>query len=143
MLLFWGDMLKLQYDRSQQAMIAYNDDNSKIKSWECHDDFVEGFNDSGDPHESLPNGFYPHAWAEDHDTAMANGIAYGSFYIHTGDPRGRDIHGGGSSCEDPYADRQGWFPTYGCLRMQNEDGIELSNLMMENGNDIGLEVTNG
>ena len=47
-------------------------------------------------------------------------------YIDTGDPRGRDIHGGGSSLPDPYAPRQGWRPTKGCTRGQNEDIQELN-----------------
>jgi hypothetical protein len=49
--------------------------------------------------------------------------AYGpeGAYIDTGDPRGRDIHGGGSGLRNPYAPRQGWRPTRGCTRGQNED----------------------
>ncbi|HEX7028793.1 MAG TPA: RHS repeat-associated core domain-containing protein, partial [Gammaproteobacteria bacterium] len=49
--------------------------------------------------------------------------AYGpdGAYIDTGDPRGRDIHGGGSCLDDPYADKQGWCKTLGCTRGQNED----------------------
>jgi RHS repeat-associated protein len=42
-------------------------------------------------------------------------------YIETNDPRGRDIHGGGSGLKDPYANKQGWRKTYGCTRGQNED----------------------
>lgn len=37
---------------------------------------------------------------------------------------GRDgigVHGGGSDLPDPFADRQGWEWTFGCLRLQNED----------------------
>lgn len=49
--------------------------------------------------------------------------AYGpdGAYIDTGDPRGRDIHGGGSRLRDPFAPEQGWAPTQGCTRGQNED----------------------
>ncbi|MCM2268198.1 MAG: hypothetical protein NDI60_10550 [Elusimicrobiales bacterium] len=46
-------------------------------------------------------------------------------YIDTGDDRGRDIHGGGSSLDDPYAPNQGWLPTFGCTRAQNADLQEL------------------
>ncbi len=42
-------------------------------------------------------------------------------YIRVRDRRGRDIHGGGSSLPDPFASRQGWRPTMGCTRGQNED----------------------
>lgn len=49
--------------------------------------------------------------------------AYGpnGSYIDTGDPRGRDIHGGGSRLPDPFAPNQGWTPTLGCTRGQNAD----------------------
>lgn len=49
--------------------------------------------------------------------------AYGpdGSYIDTGDRRGRDIHGGGSRLRDPFAPQQGWVPTMGCTRGQNED----------------------
>ncbi|MEF4893292.1 hypothetical protein U9Z83_08315, partial [Escherichia coli] len=40
-------------------------------------------------------------------------------------PRARWLHGGGSSLRDPYAPRQGWKPTMGCTRAQNEDVDEL------------------
>ena len=70
----------------------------------------------------------------------AYGPAYGNFYITTHDPRARDVHGGGSGLPDPYADYQGWIPTYGCLRMQNADGVELSKMIIEGGNNVVLTV---
>jgi hypothetical protein len=50
-------------------------------------------------------------------------IAYGpnGSYIDTGDSRGRDIHGGGAGLKDPFASNQGWKPTVGCTRGQNDD----------------------
>jgi RHS repeat-associated protein len=41
--------------------------------------------------------------------------------LRTDDERGRWLHGGGSCLDDPTAPRQGWCPTHGCTRMQNED----------------------
>lgn len=35
--------------------------------------------------------------------------------------RGRWLHGGGTGLPNPDAPRQGWMPTYGCTRLQNED----------------------
>ena len=52
-------------------------------------------------------------------------------YIDTGDPRGRDIHGGGSGLTDPYAPRQGWVPTPGCTRGQNEDVRRLGDAIQD------------
>lgn len=49
--------------------------------------------------------------------------AYGPLgaFIDTGDPLGRDIHGGGSGLAYPLAPHQGWCVTYGCTRGQNVD----------------------
>lgn len=52
-------------------------------------------------------------------------------YLDTGDPRGRDIHGGGSCSKDPTADRQGWCVTLGCTRAQNEDLIEFNQKILQ------------
>ncbi len=87
---------------------------------------------------SLPNGVYTGVTAEVTDGAY--GPAYGNFYITTRDPRARDIHGGGSGLPDPYADYQGWIPTYGCLRMQNADGVVLSRMIIDSGNSVVLTV---
>jgi len=59
--------------------------------------------------------------------------AYGpsGAYIDTGDSRGRDIHGGGSSLQNPLAPKQGWQPTFGCTRGQNEDVIEMGNRIQD------------
>lgn len=45
---------------------------------------------------------------------------------------GRDgimAHGGGSGAIDPLAKRQGWIPTLGCIRLQNEDVIKLGHFV--------------
>ncbi len=52
-------------------------------------------------------------------------------YINTSDPRKRHIHGGGSGSDNPFADYQGWYPTYGCTRGQNKDVIELGKRILE------------
>jgi hypothetical protein len=129
-------MSNLIYSRDKDIITYYRDDDS-IYPYECHHNFEEGTNADGEERETLPNGNYT-AVAEPYPAE--NSRAYGTFYISTGDSRGRDIHGGGSACEDPYADYQELYPTYGCLRMYNKDGIELSNLMIEDGNEIPLEV---
>ena len=48
-------------------------------------------------------------------------------YIKTGDPRGRDIHGGGTSLKkEHYKDpNQPLTPTFGCSRGHNQDIINL------------------
>jgi len=49
-------------------------------------------------------------------------ISYGpNDILRTDDERGRWLHGGGLGLRDPFAPRQGWAPTHGCTRLQNED----------------------
>ena len=45
-----------------------------------------------------------------------------------------------SGLTNPYAPRQGFVKTYGCLRMQNADGEELSRLIIDHGNSVPLVV---
>lgn len=129
---------EIQFQRSKQMMFGMDEQYQVIGQWPCKDDFVPGYNATGDPRGSLPNGVYTGVTAE--VTNGAYGPAYGNFYITTHDPRARDVHGGGSGLPDPYADYQGWIPTYGCLRMQNADGVELSKMIIEGGNNVVLTV---
>lgn len=135
-------MLKeIQFQRTKQMIYAMDENYNVIGEWPCHSDFYPGYNEEGDPRGSLPDGTYYDVSAE--VTNGCYGPAYGNFYISSGDPRGRDIHGGGSDLDDPYADYQGWEPTYGCLRMQNADGVELSQMIIDAedaGNDVTLTV---
>lgn len=126
--------MELVYSRKDQMIYLVEGDS--VKGWECRNDFVQDPS-SENVQESLPLGSY--TVSADEPPAQ-NNAPYGTFYITTGDPRGRDIHGGGSGCEDPLADRQGWCPTYGCLRMQNADGQELSRLIIDAGNSVPLTV---
>lgn len=50
-------------------------------------------------------------------------------YIETNDPRGRDIHGGGSNLADPYAADQPLTNTLGCTRGHNSDVQALGNMI--------------
>ena len=136
-------MSKLHYD-GLKLLLAYTRDDGSVYTYECHNQYEGGLNEYGEARASLPNGVYSNAWAETYEMAMKNGPSYGCGYIHTGDSRGRDIHGGGSSLEEPYADSQGWLCTYGCLRMQNKDVVELSAMMLEDGATYpggGIELT--
>jgi YD repeat-containing protein len=61
---------------------------------------------------------------------------YGAYIdVHDPEGRGRNIHGGGScpgnSYSDPVAPQQGWCPTMGCTRGQNEDVIALANAVRQ------------
>ncbi len=51
--------------------------------------------------------------------------SFGTAKMRTTDPDLRWIHGGGSGLSDPWAPQQGWKPTEGCTRAQNEDVDQL------------------
>ncbi|SRR6266404_2607287 len=74
---------------------------------------------------SLPGAGDPFSTPDVSRAYRGDRVSYGpdGAYIETGDPRHRNLHGGGSfrNITDPYAPRQGWCPTYGCTRLQNED----------------------
>lgn len=128
-------IVQLQFMRRTQKIYTMNEQGQVVDAYECRDAFVAGYNEEGLPRASLPNGNY-YVSAE----LVSYGPQYGTFYITTGDYRGRDIHGGGSACADPYAPRQGWHKTLGCLRMQNEDGENLAKTIIDSGNNMLLEV---
>ncbi len=44
--------------------------------------------------------------------------------------RGIGLHGGGSGLKNPFAPRQGWNPTHGCIRLQNVDMSPVATLIM-------------
>lgn len=132
--------------------VYWTDNTGKIiKSWQASDDIIGWKNREGETRESLPAGEYI---ATAYTPGINYGRAYGTGYIDTGDSRGRDIHGGGSRLtskdevaqdfvnkEGAYAPRQELLPTYGCIRMHNEDVEELCNLIIDEGNNIPLHVS--
>lgn len=127
------------YSHDVESIYWIDDDGRIVKLWSCSDKVDRRtLNEFGQPRESLPNGTYT---ARASEPGVKYGEAYGTFYIDTGDYRGRDIHGGGSKLADPYAPRQDRLkPTLGCLRMYNSDGEELSQLIIDHGNDVPLTV---
>jgi len=129
--------MKAVYSRVDQRIYVLDDGGAVLVSYEARNEFFPGENEHGEPHESLPIGEYvltaEEYPAEDND-------AFGSGYIDTGDKRGRVFHGGGSGLDAPRAPRQGWYPTLGCIRMQNEDCEDLSRRIIEAGNEVPLTV---
>lgn len=106
-------------------------------AWECHDVGVGDANPpNGDAYGHLckcPPGVGYRIAAPMHLDPPER--AYGSWFIPIEDDAAGDmeeheregigIHGGGSDLEDPFAPRQGWEWTFGCLRMQNADLAQL------------------
>lgn len=129
-------MLTLVFSRTDQRITAY-DGEEVIASYEARHAHFSGRNAEGQPYESLPIGNYT---AVADEPPAEDSDEFGTFYISTGDYRGRDFHGGGSGLDEPKLPRQGWYPTLGCIRMQNEDGEALSRLIIDAGNAVPLEV---
>ena len=129
--------MRIVFQRTEQLITVYDALGVELAKYECRNAFFEGQNSDGQPYESLPIGDYV---ANAEEPPAEDSDEFGTFYISTGDYRGRDIHGGGSGLDDPKAPRQGWYPTLGCLRMQNEDGQALSRLIIGAGNNVPLEV---
>jgi len=69
-------------------------------------------------------------------------VSYGieGAYIETNDIRGRDIHGGGITLADPYADTQQLTVTIGCTRGHNVDVKALGNMINDFKEDAGGRV---
>ena len=89
---FWG-LHSVVYSHDEKRIYWVDDDGFIVKSWECRNAIAKGVNEKGQPRAPLPNGEYV---ATASKTGGRYGSPYGTFYIDTGDPRGRDIHGGGS-----------------------------------------------
>ena len=145
----YNNVAKIKYSRGDNTIAALDKDGNVLASYECRNEVVPGTNDEGKPRSPVRTGTYEGVHADDPNQIAHDDPAFGSFLIHSmttdedGSLNGKDIHGGGSSLDNPFNDRQGWCPTYGCMRMQNEDGIELSKSIIASGNSLPLEVTDG
>lgn len=157
---------EIQFQRAKRTMFAMDEMYRVVAQWACHDDYFETSYDSDGNivhHDRLPLGIYTgpkdeygsprglvaEIKGEDYDDY---GAGYGNAYITTGDYRSRDIHGGSSNVDEPYADYQfgeppddedNWTPTYGCLRMRNKDCVELARMIKDSSYNVILSVVDG
>jgi RHS repeat-associated protein len=114
----------LKFDPSNNIIVFY--DNNVTHTYEARENVTSGRTPI--EHGFHANDVFPHT--------IAQSPSYGpgdNTYIDTGHPNGKDIHGGGNcgAVSDPYEDQQGWCPTYGCVRMQNEDVRDLSQRIID------------
>ncbi len=126
----------LKYDPAMQRMFFY--DGANTHEYEARNKVVD---DPTDDKEQAPieGGYYsPEVGLKEIPKNPSYG--HGKTYIDTKEPRRRHIHGGGSSLADPYAPRQGWRPTYGCIRMQNEDIKDLWGKIKSYENTTGKDI---
>ena len=107
-----------------------------ISSWPSRSDVLPSSKPGADgPYESAD--FYPAEGPRNNKPR-----AYGpNDLLLTDDPRYRWLHGGGSDLPNPLAPRQGWYPTHGCTRMQNEDIQDLVNKVRDfRRNNPGIKI---
>lgn len=120
-------MLHLVFDSSTERCKIFRSDGTVIREMEMHDHAVNGpgFGRWG----RCPRGDYRLGSPVEMDEP-----AYGYHFtpvLGTPGRAGIGIHGGGSGLQDPFDKAQGWVPTHGCLRVQNEDNDALVALVRE------------
>ena len=85
----------------------------------------------------------------DKSEPVATWQAYGFYYTFLAELDGQEskvgrsgigLHGGGTGLADPLAPRQGWTPTSGCIRLQNEDNQHFVKAFLEPAHRAGGEV---
>ena len=104
------------------GITTYRDSDGNSESYESRSDVSKrSAPGADDPYQSSDT--YP-VKGPLHNNAKAYGP---NSAILTNDTRGRWLHGGGSGLANPSAPRQGWKPTLGCTRLQNEDIEKLAN----------------
>lgn len=119
-------MLHLEFDSATERCKIFRGDGTCIREIEMHDKAVgPGFARWG----RCPRGKYRLGAPVEMDEP-----AYGYHFTPVAGTPGRQgigIHGGGTGLADPFAKQQGWAPTHGCLRVQNEDNDALVSLIRE------------
>lgn len=123
----------LIYDRVHHALSLYLGSGEFRHSWQARNDAVG--NPAPDPYGyecPMPPGvMYTLGVPDQCGPGSPDGVAYGWWAIPITDNPAGDlaahgragimIHGGGTASPAPFSDQQGWFPTLGCIRMQNVD----------------------
>jgi RHS repeat-associated protein len=132
----WG-LQTVRFDPDTNT-ISFIPESGSVDSFPARNEVV------GEGHDPLPRGYHGEVG---YAGPIERDPRFGEWYIDTGDARGRDIHGGGTGLPDEYAPYQGWVPTWGCIRMQNQDIEDLVRIIQEYrqnnpGVSIDFEVTN-
>lgn len=118
-----GD-LHVVVDASSESMQCYTHEGKKLWGIEAH-----AYGQHPDWRKRLgdtPRGVYEVGVIYD----TRGEAAYGDWCIDLIDLEGQErdnerdgisIHGGGSASPRPFAEKQGWYATHGCIRCQNGD----------------------
>lgn len=117
-----GD-LHIVVDASDELMTCFG---LEGKQWFCKARTIGQYADWKVKNGDTPRGVYEVSFIYDTQGEAAYGRWCIDLYDLDGQERkhGRDgisIHGGGSASPTPFAARQGWYPTHGCIRVQNHD----------------------
>ena len=124
----------IMFSRSAHRMQFYliNDDGSKELRH-----VIDARNETVGPTDGVPYGHFGPCPPGDYVLGQPESrdeIAFGRFFTPLLDvhgnwaPHGRSeigVHGGGSASPTPFAPQQGWYPTEGCIRLQNADNEQI------------------
>jgi RHS repeat-associated protein len=124
----WGtETMRVYTDRAANKTSVFDPSKGKVLEFETRTASV------GKPGADGPySGKFTYCQSVPEGSDGTAGGGFGPLKWRTTDPRGRWVHGGGTGLDDPYnAPRQGWKPTLGCTRAQNEDVKELCDITTE------------
>jgi RHS repeat-associated protein len=107
---WYKETMRVYTDRAGQKTMVYTPSEGQVLEFETRN-IVSGALDGAD-------GPYEGEWTY---CEYPNSREFGTAKWRTTDDRWRWIHGGGTGLKNPLAPRQGWRPTLGCTRAQNED----------------------
>lgn len=118
--------------------LVFNDASNRLSVWNSsHSELmaVEARNDTTGGPGFGHNGRCPRGVYELGEPVAAHDVPFGWWFVPLiGEEQhgrgGIGIHGGGSGLRSPYAERQGWQLTHGCVRCQNQDLDALVGLIL-------------
>jgi RHS repeat-associated protein len=117
--------------------VYFNDAGQAVGTWDSRSAVVRS---------SLPGADGPYSSADVYPRNgphRGNPVGYGPNDLLLTDDvqRGRWLHGGGTGLSNPLAPRQGWKPTLGCTRLQNEDIQDLVDMVRaEKASNPGVKI---
>ena len=135
--------LHIVIDASAESMQCYNAKGEKLWGIEAHTygqhpDWRKRYGDT-------PRGVYEVGVIYD----TKGEAAYGDWCIDLIDLEGQErdngrdgisIHGGGSASPRPFAEKQGWYATHGCVRVQNGDMRKYVYPALKAAKDVGARI---
>lgn len=114
---------KLIFNKETSKVYCVNTDGEEYANFPVSFNFWGGYNSEGEARAPIPNGTYPISM-DDMEYGHYQGGAYGMFWIGLDSGRGRGFHGYGEN-------RTLTSGTYGCVRGENDDGMQICRAVEE------------